>query len=230
MDERFTSLQVLDETTLKLIALVSMVIDHVASLFFPEAMWMRVIGRIAMPIFSFCIAEGYIYTRDTKKYLMRLGLFALISEIPYDLAFFRKLDLIDQNILFTFFLAVLSLMIFDWLEERYKGTLGMALGTAAVIAVGVASVFLHANYNFTVVGLVFVFYILADKGPFIRYSGGIGFYALMRNMGIYRWGLLGFVPIMLYNRQRGRGLKLLFYYFYPVHLVILYLLRLILKV
>ena len=85
--------QILDGTMLKLIAMTSMVFDHAGDLFFHDQLWMRMIGRLAMPLFSFCIAEGYRYTKDRKKYLLRMGLFALISEIPFDLAFAGKIDL-----------------------------------------------------------------------------------------------------------------------------------------
>ena len=81
---------------LKLIAMISMVFDHAGDMFFHDQLWMRMIGRLAMPLFSFCIAEGYRYTKDRKKYLLRMGLFALISEIPFDLAFTGKIDLSHQ--------------------------------------------------------------------------------------------------------------------------------------
>lgn len=82
--------QILDGTALKIIAMISMVFDHVGDLFFPDLMWPRMIGRLAMPLFSFSIAEGYLHTGDKIKYLCRLGIFALISEIPFDLAFEGK--------------------------------------------------------------------------------------------------------------------------------------------
>ena len=71
--------QVLDGTSLKLIAMISMVFDHVGDNFFPEQLWMRVIGRIALPIFAFFVAECFCHTRDRKKYLLRMGVFACLS-------------------------------------------------------------------------------------------------------------------------------------------------------
>ena len=90
--------------------MISMVFDHVGDMFFPGVMWLRMIGRLAMPLFSFCIAEGYIHTKDRKKYILRLGIFALISEVPFDLAFEGKINLSHQNIMLTFFLAVIALI------------------------------------------------------------------------------------------------------------------------
>ena len=77
--------KLLDGTMLKLIAMISMVSDHVGDSFFPDQIWMRIIGRMALPIFAFCTAEGFIHTHDRMKYLRRMGIFALISEIPFDL-------------------------------------------------------------------------------------------------------------------------------------------------
>ena len=76
---------ILDGTLLKLIAMISMVFDHVGDNFFPGQTWMRIVGRIALPVFAFCIAEGFSHTHDRMKYLVRMGIFALISEVPFDL-------------------------------------------------------------------------------------------------------------------------------------------------
>lgn len=220
-------LRFLDGTTLKLIALVSMVIDHVGDIFFPSLMWMRAIGRIAMPVFSFCVAEGYIHTRDRQSYLLRMGVFALISEIPFDLAHSGRLDLSQQNIMFTFFLALCSLMLFDYLTERYEGVQGLVMGIVAVAVIAVGSIFLAVDYNFSAIGLVFIFYLLRDQDAFIRDGSGAAFLVLVRNVGIYRWSILGILPIALYNGKKGRGLKLLFYVFYPAHLMALFFIKLL---
>ena len=219
-------IQVLDGTALKLIALVTMVIDHVGDLFFPTQMWMRAIGRLSMPIFCFCVAEAYIHTRNRKAYLERLGVFALISELPFDLAHTGGIDITHQNIMLTFALAVIALMAYDYLYENQGGGIrGIIVGCLAVAAIGVLSVPLGADYNFSAVGLVFVFYALRELDPFIRNVAAVAFEALVRNVGIYRWGVLSFFPLMMYNGKRGRGLKMLFYLFYPGHLLLLALLK-----
>lgn len=221
--------QILDGTMLKLVAMVSMVADHVGDAFFPQATWLRVIGRLAMPIFSFCIAEGYAHTRDRRAYLMRMGVFALVSELPFDLFADGRLDFGHQNILFTFALSICALMAYDWITEQNEGTRGIVLGSIAVVAVGLLSILLRLDYNITVVGLVFVFYVLRDRNPFLRNSAAVAYEALVRNVGIYRLGVLSFFPLMMYNGQRGRGLKLLFYLFYPGHLLLLYLIKLLMQ-
>ena len=145
--------QILDGTTLKIIAMISMVFDHVGDMFFPSVMWPRMIGRLAMPIFSFFIAEGFAHTRDKKKYLGRLGLFALISEIPFDLAFDGKIGLGHQNIMLTFFLAGLALMLFDRIQggkkpEGERIPVGKTvLGVLAVAGIAALALLLRADYT-----------------------------------------------------------------------------------
>ena len=77
----------LDTDFLKLIAILSMVIDHVGSAFFPQYPVFRWIGRLAFPIFAYCLTVGLLYTHDIKKYLIRLGIFALVSQPFYIFAF-----------------------------------------------------------------------------------------------------------------------------------------------
>ena len=152
MDNR-KKYQILDGTTLKLIAMISMVFDHAGDMFFPDVMWPRMIGRLAMPIFSFFIAEGFSHTRDKKKYLCRLGIFALISEIPFDLAFEGKIGFSHQNIMLSFFLAVVALMLYDWIqggtksEENHASIGKTVLGVIAVAAIAALSLLLRADPN-----------------------------------------------------------------------------------
>lgn len=100
------------------------------------------IGRLGMPIFSFCIAEGYAHTRDKLKYLCRIGIFTLISEIPFDLAFEGRVGFDHQNIMLTFFLAVSTLMLFDRIQggadpERKSPAWRTVLGVFAVAAIAI---------------------------------------------------------------------------------------------
>ena len=118
--------KVLTLSSLKWIALITMLIDHIAATMMPYYnivqeltninmaivyAVMRGIGRLSFPIFCFCIVEGFVHTRNVKKYLIRLFIFALITEPIYDLAFLgRALYLDYQNVLWTFFIAMLMLM------------------------------------------------------------------------------------------------------------------------
>lgn len=221
--------ELLDGTVLKLIAMVSMLVDHVGAVFFPEAVWMRAIGRLAMPIFSFCIAEGYIHTRDRKKYLLRMGIFALVSEVPFDLAFDGVIGLVHQNIMVTFFLAILALMLFDMIRGEKPGIAQNILSGMTVLMMAVAALLLNADYTLFGVLTVFLFYVLRSKHPLLRAGVGVGFLVALRSVGYNLAAGLSFIPIAMYNGKKGKGLKWLFYAFYPGHLLALYALSLLLK-
>ena len=212
-----------------------MVLDHVGDLFFPGVLWLRMAGRIAMPVFSFCIAEGYAHTRDRKRYLLRMGLFALISEIPFDLAFEGRIGFGHQNIMLTFFLSILALELFDRIRggkdpRRERFSIGRTLlGIVTIGAMAGLAVFLHADYTCFAVVAVFLFYVFRDAHPAVRCGTGVAFLALTRTMSYYCATGFSFIPLILYNGKRGRGLKWLFYAFYPGHLLVLYLLQVLLQ-
>ena len=228
--KKLEKLRILDGTSLKLIAMISMVFDHVGDMFFPGALWMRMIGRLAMPLFSFCIAEGYAHTRNKQRYLLRMGVFALVSEIPFDLAFEGRVGLGHQNIMLSFFLAILALMLFDRIrgEGKEHAAGKTLLGILCVCAVAVLALVLRADYTLFAVLAVFLFYVLRNRHPLLRCGVGVGFLALTRTVGYYRATGLSLIPLLLYNGKRGRGLKWLFYAFYPGHLLLLYLLKTVL--
>ena len=224
--EQLKKKQILDGTMLKIIAMVSMVSDHVGDLFFPGVMWLRMIGRLAMPIFSFCIAEGYAHTRDKNRYLLRMGIFALISEVPFDLAFEGKVGFGHQNIMLTFFLSILALKIFDLIRGEEPRNIGKTvLGTLAVLVMAGLALLLRADYTIFAVIAVFLFYVLRNRHPLVRSGVGVGFLALTRTMGYYCTTGFSLIPLLLYNGKRGRGLKWLFYAFYPGHLLLLFVLK-----
>ena len=213
-------------TALKLIAMASMVLDHVGDNFFPGLLWMRALGRIAMPVFAFCTAEGFIHTRDKGRYLRRLLLFGLVSEVPFDLVTAGKvLEFTHQNIMFTFAWAVLALICFEGLLARGRTKARAAGAYAVLFAFLISSLFLGLDYNMLALGMIFLFYLLREKALWVRTAAAAGFHVLLRNVGIYWFGLLGFVPICLYNGRRGKGLKWLFYLFYPGHLLLIWLVR-----
>ena len=220
------SWQLLNGTVLKLLAMLSMVFDHVGDNFFPDQKWMRILGRIAMPLFAFATVEAYLHTRNRKKYLLRLLLMGLISEIPFDLVLFGKpFEFSHQNIMLTFAYAILGLLCYD----RIKGDRKISVpGLLVLLLFMFSSIFLFLDYNMVALTVIYVFYLLREKPLWIRNLIAMAIYFLFRNKGIYALGLLGFLPIFLYDGQRGKGLKWLFYLFYPGHLLLIYLLMRIL--
>ena len=234
--EQTKKYRILDGTVLKIIAMISMVFDHVGDMFFPGLAWPRMIGRLAMPIFSFCIAEGYVHTRDRKRYLLRMGLFALISEVPFDLAFSGRVGPEHQNIMLTFFLSILALRLFDLIrgdregETKKTAVWKTAAGAAAVGGIAILALLLRADYTVFAVIAVFLFYAFRKLHPMLRSVPGVAFLALTRTMGYYCTTGLSVIPLALYSGKKGKGLKWLFYVFYPGHLLLLYALKSWLKI
>ena len=227
MDAGLKKIQKLNATALKIIAAVIMVIDHTGYMFFPKLIWIRKIGRLAFPIFAFFIAEGFFYTKDRRRYLLRMLLFAFISELPFDLAFFGKWYWKYQNVMFSFALAILALMIFE--KCRANGTWwGRALGLAGIALCAVASVLLNTDYSYYAVVLVAVFYIFRSAGRLCSNCAGLLFQVIDHPHDVQTWSILSFIPLMLYNGQKGPGLKWFFYLFYPGHLLVMYAIRMIL--
>lgn len=218
---------------LKLIACLAMLIDHMAA-FLPgdfmnmketlfmignKAVSLRMImhytGRMAFPLFAFLITEGFTHTHDRKKYGINLLIFALISEIPWNLVHTGELFYSRQNVFFTLLIGYMGLCAIDLYKNDYKKsiiTLACLLGVSLV---------LRADYTCFGFGFILLLYLLKD-----RYLMGILGCCMLPS----RWiGGLAFIPILMYNGQRGfakaKWTKYAFYIFYPLHLLALYLIR-----
>ncbi len=224
--ERFRRLQILDGTALKLIAVVSMVLDHIGDCFFPGATWLRAVGRIAMPVFAFCVSEGFLRTRDRKSYLLRMLLFGLISEVPFDLFASGKLfDLSHQNIMLTFSWALAGLICFERIMTKERSPIRDISAAFVLLGFLAGSLLLRLDYNMTATALIFVFWLLKDKADWVGNTAAAAVHAAFRNRGVNWFGLLGFIPVFMYNGKRGRGLKWFFYVFYPAHMLLLFMIK-----
>jgi len=219
--------RILDATQLKLIAMVCMLIDHVGD-FFPNRIWMKAVGRIAMPLFSFMISEGYYYTHDKMNYLKRMLIFALISELPFDLFVYGRLNWNHQNIMFTFAICIIALFIRDRIVEKKNDYTGLILGNLAALFTGVMfTLLLRTDYFFYPVLLILLFYHFRDYPHLVKNAIILVFQVATRNVGHYIFGALSVIPLVLYNGKKGKGYKYLFYAFYPGHFLLLYLIRLL---
>lgn len=209
----------LNTFTLKMIAIITMLIDHVGHVFFPEVTLLRIIGRLSFPIFAYVLAEGFVYTKDVKKYLLRLGIFALLSEIPYDLAIMGSvLEFTHQNVFFTLFFGVLML----WIITKTKN---MFLQYGIVVVMLLLCQFLNTDYSNIGILMIFIFYIFRERKIEKLLIVGLIFIALTG--GIQLYAILALPLIALHNREQGPKMKAFFYLFYPAHLLILYLVHLI---
>lgn len=239
MPETCTSskLRFLSGSALKLIAVITMLIDHIGyCLYFLPFMTtplftamgktitlyfiLRKIGRLAFPIYCFLIGEGLVHTRNQVKYLLRLLIFAVISEIPYNLMTSGKLlSTANQNVFFSLFLGALAI----YFLKNIKSNL---LKTVLVLATVFVSYFLKADYGVTGVIIIMTLYALRSQ-PIVQALAGY----CMFSGGIY--AAAAFVPINMYNGKRGfiksPVLKYAFYLFYPVHMLLLVGIRLLLK-
>ncbi len=221
---------------LKLLAMAAMLADHIGYLFFPQALWMRCVGRLAFPIFAFQVVEGWYRTRDCRRYFLRLALCGLLSEIPFDLAIGgRLIDPGYQNVLWTFCIAAAAL----WAMEALR-RLQIPLPLAALCA-GAAGYLLgealQSDYFGPGVLTVLVFALCRGRS-----GGRIGELAamvivngrLLPSASMIVWGmelpvqLLAAAALPLIWLYRGRQgphspvLQGIWYAFYPAHLLLLW--------
>lgn len=247
----------LSGSTLKLVAIIAMFIDHFAAIILdrylisigfmkltqetillPENRTMliiygidrvmRLIGRLGFPLFCFLLIEGYYHTRSKVKYGMRLAMFALISEIPFDLGFMSHvLEFTYQNVFFTLFFGFVTVWSIDafctWVGKKIQGKIRLVpyiLGTVIITAVGAVIVeLLRTDYASIGVITIVLMYLLHRKS----YAGSmaLGCLALTVRMPI-EFTCFATVPLTAkYNGTRGLKLKYFFYLFYPVHILLL---------
>ena len=215
---------------LKIIAIVSMLFDHAGYIIFGKFSFMNYIGRLAFPIFAFGIAEGYTHTKDLKKYFLRLSIFALISQIPYMLFLNTIGGNFTFNILFTLILGLLAITVYEKIDNKY-------LGLLFVILCGIISHFGYFDYGWFGIAVIFIFHIFKDKKLLMNLSF---IFAVIINyipnyirttrpeyLFIILFCSLSLIPINLYNGKKGKDIKYMLYLFYPIHLIVLYLLNIL---
>lgn len=206
--------------TLKWIAIITMVTDHAGLLFFPDNPWPRCVGRLAFPIFCFLLVEGFYHTGNVKKYGVRLLIFALVSEVPFDLVAGKSpLYPGGQNIFFTLLFGLIMMFLMEREAVYWKRML-----TAVLIAF--AAEILHLDYGATGIVMILCFYYLRDS--FLTKAVFVAVLNIL-NGWMQAFGAISLVPIYLYNGQRGPSMKYFFYAFYPLHLLILYIIYMYMK-
>lgn len=231
-------------STLKLIAIISMFIDHTGAAvvarilntypygtaasdgvygLFSYDNWYRIyqvmrgIGRIAFPIFCFLLVEGFLHTHNIKKYALRLLLFCFLSEIPFDLAFNNSiLEFGYQNVFFTLFLGLLAMIGIHaaFSKDGWHPTVKGILSLLVLLAAMLAAELLSTDYSYIGVFCIVMLYLTHENKFQQLFVGCIEFC----------WELpapLAFLPIAFYNGKRGWNLKYFFYLFYPLHLLLL---------
>ena len=211
---------------LKIIALTSMIIDHYGAIFQNGVDIYRIIGRLAFPIYAFLLVEGYTHTRNVKKYAIRLLLFAVISEVPFDLAFYNRIGFIHQNIFFTLFIGVILMYLLDNKEKKYNFNSNLL-----IIAAGFVAMISNVDYNFIGIIYILIFYYTKDfdKLKRLKYTSVSLFVTNLLTFGFgQQYAILALPLIYFYNGKLGpnnKFLQIFFYIAYPLHLLIFNLLK-----
>lgn len=219
---------------LKVIAVITMTIDHVGMVLFPHLLIYRIIGRVAFPIFAFLAAQSCRHTRNIRRYMTRLGLFALVSELPFNLATGgQPMHPYGQNIFFTLLLGVMACWLYDKLQ-------GSPLALLPPLALCLFGQLMGADYGWYGVAMIFAFYLAGNSKlrvglALVTLTVVSQWHAIMMVLGQPRlvvyalqlWCVFAVIPLAFYNGQRGRGPKYFFYLYYPIHLGVLYLLSLV---
>lgn len=230
----------LSASALRVLAMLTMLLDHMWATVIPGNFWMTCVGRLAFPIFAFQIAEGFFHTSDRRRYMKRLLITALIAEIPFDLVQGGTiLYPFHQNTIFTLILGLWAIQIIDAAraEPSARGWLrcsGKLLGIWLLALVGMV------DYGWKGVATVVMFYLCRNfRGARLcQLAAMVVLHSLLMegqvfplfggaySLPVQSLAILALIPIWLYNGKRGFGGKpfqYAAYLFYPLHLLILYL-------
>lgn len=224
------SLKILNGSHLKLLAVVTMILDHIAYYLQDCVEWIkddfcggisyyaifRTLGRMAFPIFAFLICEGFKYTKNRITYGINLFIFAVLSEIPWNLAHSDSLCYGKQNVYFTLFFGYIILICID----RYKNE--KIRQTVFLLLILLIALFLNADYGLMGIGMILLIHILRENKLYLT--------IIITCILPYGWRYgLAFIPVLMYNGERGfirgRSLKYAFYLFYPLHLLFFWILK-----
>lgn len=227
---------------LKIIGIISMLCDHVSYTFFGQYTILNSIGRFAFPIFAFQISQSYIHTKDIKKYILRLFMFACISQIPFML-FLKSVGLSYRlNIFFTLLLGLIAILCYDKIKNWF-------LKCSCIFFILIVARISVVDYSIFGVAIILLFYFFYKlySNPELSIKKQILYKSLMcvsfilvllvyylknfitmPDMFLFNLKKCIFTSmpllfILLYNGKQGPKMKYLFYWFYPVHLFLLWL-------
>lgn len=238
MEKRFD----LSAAALHVLAMALMLCDHLWATLLPAQEWLTCVGRLAFPMFAFMAVEGYFHTRSFKRYALRMLVFALLSEIPFDLMYGGTWFYpVHQNVIWTLLIGLLGIRAMEAVREKGKlwlyvltcvgvTALGAALGTLGMVdyyGAGVLTVFVfyffHGREWWKLLGQILALYWIN-----VRMLGGqvypmtiLGMNVELSQQGL---ALLALVPIWLYRGRQGhhsKAFQYACYAFYPVHMLIL---------
>ena len=210
----------LTSNQLKLLAMLTMTLDHIGVQMFPGAHWLRIAGRLAFPIYAYMIAEGCAHPRNRRKYLLQMAGLALLCQLVY----FFAMGSLFQCILVTFTLSILLIYACDTGSRPLIGLtlLGVAFITVALPRLLPATDF-AVDYGFFGVLVPVAVYLGKTRREKLLFTAGALVVLAWSVGGIQWYSLAALLPLALYGGQRGkRRMKWLFYLYYPLHLAAIY--------
>ena len=195
--------------------------------------WTRYIGRMAFPIYCFLLVEGFLHTRNVLKYAARLTVFAIVSEIPFDMAIEgRWYEPEYSNVFFTLVLGLLAIWALSyiekfaefWMEKQWEPILGriLILSAGLIVIVGFgafAEMVLYTDYGLGGIVAIAVIYLLRRQRVIAFVAAVLALTVITGDIEILAMFMV--YPIMRYDGRRGKNMKWIFYAFYPAHLLIL---------
>ncbi len=231
--------KILSSNNLKMLAIILMFCDHLGKSLLLNYGWLTYIGRLAFPLFAFLVAEGYNNTSNFKKYFKRMLIYALISEIPFNLLFGGVIYLGGANVLFTFVIALVVIRVIDlsWKKDR---VLGVGVGILATLIGFLVATLIYTDYYgpgvIIVVGfwlfgkikfgwilqilvLLYINWVVYAGECFVIVLSSYEFLVPIQSLAVF-----SMIPILMYNGMLGRGgekFKKFAYIFYPVHMAML---------
>ncbi len=243
--------------SLKLIAILTMTIDHIGAIWgaqdyggvlsYDTYMILRTIGRIAFPIFCYLIVEGYFHTRNVRNYAIRLFVFALLSQLPFNLAIKGGISrFYSLNIFFTLLLGLILIWIIDAAIKKIRiseiephQSIILPYIFAVIAVFYAVENFMPIDYGIYGLLLILVFYFFRAKEETLENPDAgtkavlwqfiaIGIITFLFSFGIQIYALFALIPIAMHNHKKGKGLKYFFYLYYPLHLLIIYFISLVL--
>ena len=223
---------------LHLLAMGLMLCDHICLALMPDRLWMTCVGRLAFPIFAFLVAEGFVRTRSRARYARRLLIFAIVSEVPFDLlAAGRLVYPLRQNVLWTFLIALGCMQLLEWAKADPRPAARLVVSAGAVLGGFLAGTAFMVDYFGPGVWTVLAFHFF--RGDDWRQRLGQLLCLLFLNgwllagqtvlpgglaLPIQAFAVLALPFIWLYRGRQGphgRAVRWLFYGFYPAHLLVL---------
>ena len=230
--------------TLHILAMVLMLMDHLWATLLPAQDWLTCAGRLAFPIFAFMVVEGYFHTHDFQKYALRLLLFAVLSEVPFDLMYGGTWFYpVHQNVIWTLLMGLLGIHLMETVRKKQKVWAYVLVSAALVVVGAILGTVCMVDYYGVGVLTIFIFYFFRGRkwwcllGQFlalywvnVEMLGGLMYPIQLFGMEFelcqQGLALLALLPIWLYRGRQGyhsKPFQYTCYAFYPVHMLVLVL-------